>query len=208
MPVMRAPVSRPSSGTRCCGAKNRSLWSRLHCRITIHATELGDTNEYVGCRLRRVGAKEMLFNSDPLTLLHDVTTRPAPRPRSDRHLRAPRRREGEAANRRSRGARAHPFRRSKPVHRPVSEPAHALAVVETDLERGRRALDRADADDRAPVVADDIRALLGARTSSSAATTTSSTRTSTTARNTAMMRIANAVTPPTRRQLADRHRRA
>ena len=53
--------------------KNRSLWSRLHCRMTIPATDLGDTNEYVDYRLRRVGAKKMLFNSDALTLLHEAT---------------------------------------------------------------------------------------------------------------------------------------
>lgn len=53
--------------------KNRSLWSRLHCRMTIQATDVGDTNEYVDYRLRRVGAKKMLFNSDALTLLHEAT---------------------------------------------------------------------------------------------------------------------------------------
>jgi hypothetical protein len=44
----------------------------------------------------------------------------------------------------------------------VTELSHALAALEADLERGRRALDRADADGRTAVVADDIRALLGA----------------------------------------------
>jgi len=53
--------------------KNRSLWSRLHCRLTIAATDVGDTNEYVDYRLRRVGAKKMLFHSDALTLLHEAT---------------------------------------------------------------------------------------------------------------------------------------
>lgn len=66
-------VGLPELWERLLLRKNRSLWSRLHCRLAIPPADLGDTNEYVDHRLRRVGAKKMLFNSDALTLLHEAT---------------------------------------------------------------------------------------------------------------------------------------
>ena len=66
-------VGLPELWERLLLRKNRSLWSRLHCRLTIPPADVGDTNEYVDHRLRRVGAKKMLFNSDALTLLHEAT---------------------------------------------------------------------------------------------------------------------------------------
>lgn len=66
-------VGLPELWGRMALRKNRSLWSRVHCRITIPAAEVGDTTEYVDHRLRRVGAKKMLLASDALTLLHEAT---------------------------------------------------------------------------------------------------------------------------------------
>lgn len=66
-------VGLPELWERLMLRKNRSLWSRLHCRLTIAPADIGDTNEYIQHRLTRVGAKKMLFNSDALTLLHEAT---------------------------------------------------------------------------------------------------------------------------------------
>ncbi|MEZ4383406.1 MAG: AAA family ATPase [Nannocystaceae bacterium] len=53
--------------------KNRSLWSRIHHRLSIPPPDLGDTNEYVDYRIRRAGATSMPFTSDALTTLHEAT---------------------------------------------------------------------------------------------------------------------------------------
>jgi type II secretory pathway predicted ATPase ExeA len=66
-------VGLPELWGRLALRKNRSLWSRLHCRLSIEAAAVGDTTEYVDYRLRRVGADKMLLGSDALTLLHEAT---------------------------------------------------------------------------------------------------------------------------------------
>lgn len=53
--------------------KNRSLWSRIHCRLSIEAPSVGDTTEYVEHRLRRAGASKLLLGADALTILHEAT---------------------------------------------------------------------------------------------------------------------------------------
>lgn len=53
--------------------KNRSLWSRIHCRLSIEAPTVGDTTEYVEHRLRRAGASKPLLGADALTILHEAT---------------------------------------------------------------------------------------------------------------------------------------
>lgn len=53
--------------------KNRSLWSRIHCRLSIEAPSIGDTTEYVEHRLRRAGASKPLLGADALTILHEAT---------------------------------------------------------------------------------------------------------------------------------------
>jgi general secretion pathway protein A len=53
--------------------KNRSLWSRIHCRLSIEAPTVGDTTEYVENRLRRAGASKPLLGADALTILHEAT---------------------------------------------------------------------------------------------------------------------------------------
>lgn len=53
--------------------KNRSLWSRIHCRLSIEAPTVADTTEYVEHRLRRAGASKPLLGADALTILHEAT---------------------------------------------------------------------------------------------------------------------------------------
>lgn len=53
--------------------KNRSLWSRIHHRVSLPPPDIGDTGEYVDYRLKRAGAKTMPFTSDALTTLHEAT---------------------------------------------------------------------------------------------------------------------------------------
>jgi type II secretory pathway predicted ATPase ExeA len=53
--------------------KNRSLWSRIHCRLSIEAPSIADTTEYVEHRLRRAGASKPLLGADALTILHEAT---------------------------------------------------------------------------------------------------------------------------------------
>ncbi len=66
-------VGLPELWTRLALRKNRSLWSRIHCRTSIGTPDVGDTTEYVDHRLRRVGAGKMLLSSDALTILHEAT---------------------------------------------------------------------------------------------------------------------------------------
>ncbi|KIG11881.1 General secretion pathway protein A [Enhygromyxa salina] len=53
--------------------KNRSLWSRINCRLSIESPSVADTTEYVEHRLRRAGADKLLLGSDALTILHEAT---------------------------------------------------------------------------------------------------------------------------------------
>jgi len=52
--------------------RNRSLYSRLHHRLSIGALSPEDTADYVRARLARVGGSKELFSSDALTLLHEA----------------------------------------------------------------------------------------------------------------------------------------
>ena len=53
--------------------KNRSLWSRINCRLSIEAPSVADTTEYVEHRLRKAGATKLLLGADALTILHEAT---------------------------------------------------------------------------------------------------------------------------------------
>ncbi len=66
-------VDLPELWARLALRKNRSLWSRIHCRMNIGMPSVGDTTEYVDHGLRRVGAGKMLLSSDALTILHEAT---------------------------------------------------------------------------------------------------------------------------------------
>jgi type II secretory pathway predicted ATPase ExeA len=64
-------VGLPETKQRLALAKNRSLWSRIHTRLSLGDAKPGDTAEYVTHRLQRVGCERQLFNSDALALLHE-----------------------------------------------------------------------------------------------------------------------------------------
>jgi len=50
--------------------KNRSLYSRIHCRLTIEPMTVDDTADYVRLRLHRAGCDRELFAPDALATLH------------------------------------------------------------------------------------------------------------------------------------------
>lgn len=54
--------------------KNRSLHSRIHCRLSIEPLTADDTADYVRMRLRRVGCERDLFAADALALLHQLAS--------------------------------------------------------------------------------------------------------------------------------------
>ena len=66
-------VGLPETRQRLALAKNRSLWSRIHSRLSLGEATPGDTAEYLGFRLKRAGADRELFSSDALALIHEQT---------------------------------------------------------------------------------------------------------------------------------------
>jgi len=66
-------VGLPETRQRLCLAKNRSLWSRIHTRLSLGEATPGDTAEYIGFRLKRAGCEREAFSSDAIALLHEET---------------------------------------------------------------------------------------------------------------------------------------
>jgi general secretion pathway protein A len=64
-------VGLPETKQRLALAKNRSLWSRIHTRISLGDAKPGDTAEYIAHRLRSAGCERDVFNSDALALIHE-----------------------------------------------------------------------------------------------------------------------------------------
>ncbi|MFO0709551.1 MAG: AAA family ATPase [Sandaracinus sp.] len=64
-------VGLPEIRQRLPLAKNRSLWSRIHTRISLDEASSGDTSEYIGYRLRRAGCEREALNSDAIALVHE-----------------------------------------------------------------------------------------------------------------------------------------
>jgi type II secretory pathway predicted ATPase ExeA len=54
--------------------KNRSLLSRIHCRLAIDPMSADDTADYVRLRLHRAGCERDLFAPDALALLHQLAS--------------------------------------------------------------------------------------------------------------------------------------
>lgn len=52
---------------------NRSLWSRIHCRISIPEATPGDTAEYIQHRINQAQGPKNLFASDAISVLHEGT---------------------------------------------------------------------------------------------------------------------------------------
>lgn len=66
-------VGLPETRQRLALAKNRSLWSRIHTRLSLGEATPGDTAEYLAFRLKRAGAERELLSSDAIALLHEQT---------------------------------------------------------------------------------------------------------------------------------------
>jgi len=66
-------VGLPDLWRRLSLGIHRSLWSRIHCRISLEHANADDTVEYISYSLERVGAKHTLFASNALALLHEAT---------------------------------------------------------------------------------------------------------------------------------------
>lgn len=67
-------VGLPELADRLALRRNRSLYSRLHHRITVDALTPDDTAEYLRLRLRRAGCDRELFATDAAALLHEATS--------------------------------------------------------------------------------------------------------------------------------------
>jgi general secretion pathway protein A len=66
-------VGLPETLQRLALAKNRSLWSRIHTRLSLGEASPGDTAEYIAYRTKRAGADRELFSSDAIALIHEHT---------------------------------------------------------------------------------------------------------------------------------------
>lgn len=64
-------VGLPEIRQRLALAKNRSLWSRVHTRISLGEASAADTAEYVGYRMKRAGADREIFNADSISIVHE-----------------------------------------------------------------------------------------------------------------------------------------
>ncbi|WP_437523258.1 AAA family ATPase [Sorangium sp. So ce726] len=62
----------PELGERLRVRRNRSLYSRLHYRLTIDPLTPDDTADYLRVRLGRVGCTKELFTSDAIAMLHEA----------------------------------------------------------------------------------------------------------------------------------------
>lgn len=54
--------------------RNRSLFSRLHCRIALGTTSAEDTAEYLRYRLKRAGADREVLTGDAIAMLHEAAS--------------------------------------------------------------------------------------------------------------------------------------
>lgn len=67
-------VGLPDLWRRLSLGIHRSLWSRIHIRLSLEKPTPEDTVEYIHYRLERVGGKASVFASDALALLHEASS--------------------------------------------------------------------------------------------------------------------------------------
>lgn len=65
-------VGLPELEDRLQMRRNRSLYSRLHCRLRIDSHTPEDTADYIQHRLRKAGVKNEVFTSDAVAMLHEA----------------------------------------------------------------------------------------------------------------------------------------
>lgn len=66
-------VGLPELATRLQLRRNRSLWSRVHTRLSLGEARPEDTVEYIDARLLDAGADANPFDSDAMAILHEAT---------------------------------------------------------------------------------------------------------------------------------------
>jgi len=54
--------------------RNRSLYSRIHHRFTLHDATGEDVAEYINHRIKLAGAEKSLFAADAISLMHEHAT--------------------------------------------------------------------------------------------------------------------------------------
>lgn len=67
-------VGLPDFDDRLRLRRNRSLYSRLHRRLTIDPLTAGDTADYVRARLLKVGCEREVFSADAVSMLHEAAS--------------------------------------------------------------------------------------------------------------------------------------
>lgn len=65
-------VGLPELEDRLQMRRNRSLYSRLHCRLSIDGHTPEDTADYIQHRLEKAGVKSEVFTSDAIAMLHEA----------------------------------------------------------------------------------------------------------------------------------------
>jgi len=65
-------IGLPDLDDRLRLRRNRSLYSRMHHRLTIGALSIDDTSDYVRVRVTRAGGPKDLFTPDALAMLHEA----------------------------------------------------------------------------------------------------------------------------------------
>jgi general secretion pathway protein A len=67
-------IGLPDLDERLARRRNRSLYSRLHYRLSIDPLSPDDTADYVRARLASAGSSKELFTSDALAMLHEAAS--------------------------------------------------------------------------------------------------------------------------------------
>jgi general secretion pathway protein A len=65
-------VGLPELDERLRLRRNRSLYSRIHCRLSISPLEPDDTADYIRMRLHRAGCERELFCSEAIAMIHEA----------------------------------------------------------------------------------------------------------------------------------------
>lgn len=65
-------IGLPDLEDRLIKRRNRSLYSRLHYRLTIEPLSPNDTAEYIRARLAAAGVNKELFTTDAIAILHEA----------------------------------------------------------------------------------------------------------------------------------------
>jgi len=66
-------VGLPELHDRMNLRRNRSLFSRVHTRLSLAEAKPEDTAEYIGHRLEKVGGTQDIFTADALAMIHEAS---------------------------------------------------------------------------------------------------------------------------------------